>query len=66
MGVPIALIAAFTNSGFALAMLVVVGIGNVLVDVAGLTLLQRVDPAARVQELAGDQRDAEAAGSAST
>jgi MFS family permease len=43
-GVPIALVAAFTNSGFALAMLVVVGIGNVLVDVAGLTLLQRVAP----------------------
>ncbi|HZI34635.1 MAG TPA: MFS transporter, partial [Gaiellales bacterium] len=43
-GVPIALIAVFTNSGFALAMLVVVGIGNVLVDVAGLTLLQRVAP----------------------
>ena len=34
----------YTNSGFALAMLVVVGIGNVLVDVAGLTLLQRVAP----------------------
>jgi MFS family permease len=43
-GVPIALVAVFTNSGFALAMLVVVGIGNVLVDVAGLTLLQRVAP----------------------
>ena len=43
-GVPIALVAVFTNSGFALAMLVVVGVGNVLVDVAGLTLLQRVAP----------------------
>ncbi|HEV8154035.1 MAG TPA: MFS transporter [Gaiellales bacterium] len=43
-GVPIALIAVFTNSGFALAMLVVVGVGNVLVDVAGMTLLQRVAP----------------------
>ena len=43
-GIPIALVAVYTNSGFALAMLVVVGIGNVLVDVAGLTLLQRVAP----------------------
>jgi MFS family permease len=43
-GLPIAVIAAFINSGLALAMLVVVGIGNVLVDVAGLTLLQRVAP----------------------
>lgn len=43
-GVPIALIAAYTNAGFALAMLFVVGVGNVLVDVAGLTLLQRVAP----------------------
>jgi MFS family permease len=43
-GVPIVLIAAFTNAGFAFAMLVIVGAGNVLVDVAGLTLLQRVVP----------------------
>ncbi|HEV8451837.1 MAG TPA: MFS transporter [Gaiellales bacterium] len=43
-GIPIALIAVFTTSGFALAMLVVVGVGNVLVDVAGMTLLQRVAP----------------------
>lgn len=43
-GLPIALIAVFTNTGFALAMLVVVGVGNVLVDVAGMTLLQRVAP----------------------
>jgi MFS family permease len=43
-GVPIALIAAVTHSGFAFAMLLVVGVGNVLVDVAALTLLQRVAP----------------------
>ena len=41
-GVPIALIASFTHSGFAFAMLLIVGIGNVLVDVAALTMLQRV------------------------
>jgi len=43
-GLPIALIAAVTEPGFAFAMLVIVGIGNVLVDVAGFTLLQRVVP----------------------
>ncbi|HYW29564.1 MAG TPA: MFS transporter [Gaiellales bacterium] len=41
-GVPIALIAVFTRSGFAFAMLLIVGVGNVLVDVAALTMLQRV------------------------
>jgi predicted MFS family arabinose efflux permease len=41
-GVPIALIAPFTHSWFAFAMLLIVGIGNVLVDVAALTMLQRV------------------------
>ncbi len=41
-GVPIALIAVFTHSGFAFAMLLIVGVGNVLVDVAALTMLQRV------------------------
>jgi MFS family permease len=43
-GLPIALIALYVNTGFALAMLAVVGIGNVLVDVTGFTLLQRVAP----------------------
>jgi len=41
-GVPIALIAVFTRSGFAFAMLLIGGVGNVLVDVAALTMLQRV------------------------
>ncbi|HET7740802.1 MAG TPA: MFS transporter [Mycobacterium sp.] len=41
-GVPIALIATQMSSWFALAMLLVLGIGNVLVDVSALTLLQRV------------------------
>ena len=43
-GLPIALIALYVNTGFALAMLAIVGVGNVLVDVAGFTLLQRVAP----------------------
>jgi MFS family permease len=43
-GVPIALIAAVMKPSFALGMLFVLGIANVLVDVAALTLLQRVAP----------------------
>ena len=43
-GVPIALIAAVMQPWFALAMLLLLGVANVLVDVAGLTLLQRVAP----------------------
>jgi predicted MFS family arabinose efflux permease len=43
-GLPIALIGVWANASVAVAMLVVVGIGNTLVDVAGLTLLQRVVP----------------------
>jgi hypothetical protein len=40
-GAPLALIAVWTNLGFALVMFAVIGIGNTLVDVAGMTLLQR-------------------------
>jgi len=40
-GVPVALAAAWTNLGFAIAMFVLIGIGNTLVDVAGMTLMQR-------------------------
>lgn len=43
-GIPIALIAAVTEPIVAIVMLAIVGIGNTLVDVAGLTLLQRVVP----------------------
>jgi MFS family permease len=43
-GIPIALIALVASPPFALVMLAVLGIGNTLVDVAGLTLLQRVVP----------------------
>jgi predicted MFS family arabinose efflux permease len=41
-GLPLAVIGIWANVSVALAMLVLVGIGNTLVDVAGLTLLQRV------------------------
>ena len=40
-GIPIALIGIFPNSAAALGLLLLVGIGNTIVDVAGLTLLQR-------------------------
>jgi MFS family permease len=43
-GVPIALIAAITEPWFALAMLFVIGIANVPLDVACITLLQRIAP----------------------
>ena len=43
-GVPIALIGMFPESVVALPLLLVVGIGNTIVDVAGLTLLQRAVP----------------------
>ncbi len=43
-GLPIAVIGLWANTAVAIAMLIVVGVGNTLVDVAGLTLLQRVVP----------------------
>jgi hypothetical protein len=43
-GAPIALIGAWANVPVALVALGVVGLGNTLVDVAGLTLLQRTAP----------------------
>ena len=43
-GVPIALIGIFPNTLLALVLLGIVGIGVTLVDVAGLTLLQRAVP----------------------
>src|SRR5215210_2250461 len=43
-GLPIALVAVWPNQIFALVLLGVVGIGNTLVDVAGMTLLQRAAP----------------------
>jgi MFS family permease len=43
-GVPIALIGVWPNEAPALALLAVLGVGNTLVDVAALTLLQRAAP----------------------
>jgi MFS family permease len=40
-GVPIALVAVWANFAFVLVCFAVVGLGNTLVDVAGMTLLQR-------------------------
>jgi MFS family permease len=43
-GVPIALLAVWPNQVLALVLLGVVGIGNTIVDVSGMTLLQRSAP----------------------
>jgi MFS family permease len=43
-GVPIALVAIWPNQVFALVLLGIVGIGNTIVDVSGMTLLQRAAP----------------------
>lgn len=43
-GVPIALLAVWPNQVMALVLLGVVGIGNTIVDVSGMTLLQRSAP----------------------
>jgi MFS family permease len=40
-GVPLALVAVWSNLAFALILFGVIGLGNTLVDVAGMTLLQR-------------------------
>jgi MFS family permease len=40
-GLPVALAAAWINFGFALVLFGVIGLGNTLVDVAGMTLMQR-------------------------
>jgi MFS family permease len=43
-GFPIALVAVWPNEVFALVLLGLVGVGNTLVDVSGMTLLQRAAP----------------------
>jgi MFS family permease len=43
-GLPIALVAVWPNQVFVLVLLAVVGIGNTIVDVSGMTLLQRSAP----------------------
>jgi MFS family permease len=43
-GVPIALVAVWPNQAAVLVLLALVGVGNTLVDVSGMTLLQRAAP----------------------
>jgi MFS family permease len=43
-GIPIALVAIWPNQAFVLVLLAVVGIGNTIVDVSGMTLMQRAAP----------------------
>jgi MFS family permease len=43
-GIPIALVAAWPNQAAVLVLLALVGVGNTLVDVSGMTLMQRAAP----------------------
>ncbi len=52
-GLPLALVAAWRNEPAALLLLGVVGVGNTLADVAGVTLLQRVAPDAVIGRVFG-------------
>ena len=52
-GAPIALIGLATTMPVAIAMLVLVGIGNTLVDVSAITLLQRATPSALLGRVFG-------------
>ena len=52
-GLPLALLATWKSEGFALVLLAVIGIGNTVADVSGMTLLQRVTPAAVVGRVFG-------------
>ena len=52
-GAPLALIGAWPNTAVALLALGVLGLGNTLVDVAGLTLLQRTAPPAVIGRVFG-------------
>ena len=44
MGTPILIIGLLPNAGLAVVVLVVLGIGNAVLDIAGFTLLQRTVP----------------------
>jgi cyclic nucleotide-binding protein/MFS transporter len=52
-GAPLAVIGAWPNTAVALVALGVLGLGNTLVDVAGLTLLQRTAPPAVIGRVFG-------------
>jgi MFS family permease len=52
-GLPLALVAISNNEALALLLLGVVGVGNTLADVAGVTLLQRVTPDAVIGRVFG-------------
>jgi MFS family permease len=52
-GIPIALIPLATSLPFTLAMLALVGVGNTLVDVSAITLLQRATPDALLGRVFG-------------
>jgi MFS family permease len=52
-GLPLALLAGWRSEAFALLLLAVVGVGNTLADVSGMTLLQRVTPPALVGRVFG-------------
>lgn len=43
-GIPIALLAVWSNQAFVLVLLAIVGLGNTIVDVSGMTLMQRSAP----------------------
>jgi len=52
-GLPLTLVPAWRNEGFALLLLTVIGVGNTLADVSGMTLLQRFAPEAVLARVFG-------------